>query len=323
MNRQTNDMTAGVVTGEAVELDIRLARWPSRLLGQLIDLAVEFVALGALGALIAKLTTNADSDADAAIVIAVLVAVFFGYPVAMETLVGGRTLGKMVLGLRVVRDDGAPERFRQALFRALMFLLVDWWGPGLIVSVLSDRSKRIGDLVAGTIVIQDRLPGGSTQPTEMPPQLAWWAAQLDLQRLDDELALSVRQFLNRQSQMHPASREALGTQLVAAVSARVWPPPPPGTPGWAYLAAVLAERRRRATPGLPPTGQWAPPPATQAPPIQLPATSYQPPAYQQPAYQQPISQQPAYQQPAYQQPISQQQSPQRPPPPPGPFAPPA
>jgi uncharacterized RDD family membrane protein YckC len=286
MNRQTNDMTAGVVTGEAVELDIRLARWPSRLLGQLIDLAVEFAALGALGALIAKLTANTDSDADAAIVIAVFVAVFFGYPVAMETLAGGRTLGKLALGLRVVRDDGAPERFRQALFRALMFLLVDWWGPGLVVSILSDRSKRIGDLVAGTIVIQDRLPGGSVQPSEMPPQLVWWAGQLDLARLDDELALSVRQFLNRQHEMHAAAREALGGQLVAAVSAKVWPPPPGGTPGWAYLSAVLAERRRRATPPMPmQPAPWGPPPVAfnpQPPAVQPPAPSYQPAPQQQP-----------------------------------------
>ena len=42
-----------------------------------------------------------------------------GYPVIFETATRGRTLGKMALGLRVVSDDGGPERFRQALFRAL------------------------------------------------------------------------------------------------------------------------------------------------------------------------------------------------------------
>jgi uncharacterized RDD family membrane protein YckC len=293
MTRQTNDMTAGVVTGEAVELDIRLARWPSRLLGQLIDLVIEFTVFGVLGIVITKLTHNADSDAGAAIFVALFVTVFFGYPVALETLWGGRSLGKAALGIRVVRDDGAPERFRQALFRALMFVLVDWWGPGLIVSVLNGSSKRIGDLVAGTIVVQDRMPGGSIQPIAMPLQLSWWAASLDLQRLDDELALACRQFLYRQAQMHPGAREQLGAQLVAAVSARVWPPPPPGTPGWAYLAAVLAERRRRATP------QAAfPPPAFQQPGLQ-------PPAFQPPPASQQVAPQPAwYLQPAAPAPAS-------------------
>jgi uncharacterized RDD family membrane protein YckC len=286
-------MTAGVVTGEAVELDIRLARWPSRLLGQLIDLAVEFAAFGVLGALLGKLASGADPDATAAVGVALIVVVFVGYPVAIETLWRGRSLGKAALGIRVVRDDGAPERFRQALFRALMFVLVDWWGPGLVVSVLNGSSKRVGDLVAGTIVVQDRMPGGSVQPMTMPPQLAWWAASLDLQRLDDELALSCRQFLFRQAEMHPGARDALGGQLVAAVAARVWPPPPPGTPGWAYLAAVLAERRRRATPSQP---------AYQPPP------TYQPPAFPPPAFQPPP---PTFQPAAHQ------------PPAPGPFAPPA
>jgi uncharacterized RDD family membrane protein YckC len=286
-------MTAGVVTGEAVELDIRLARWPSRLLGQLIDLAVEFAAFGVLGALLGKLASGADPDATAAVGVALIVVVFVGYPVAIETLWRGRSLGKAALGIRVVRDDGAPERFRQALFRALMFVLVDWWGPGLVVSVLNGSSKRVGDLVAGTIVVQDRMPGGSVQPMTMPPPLAWWAASLDLQRLDDELALSCRQFLFRQAEMHPGARDALGGQLVAAVAARVWPPPPPGTPGWAYLAAVLAERRRRATPSQP---------AYQPPP------TYQPPAFPPPAFQPPP---PTFQPAAHQ------------PPAPGPFAPPA
>jgi hypothetical protein len=79
----------------------------------------------------------------------------------------------------------------------------------------------------------------------MPPQLAWWATTLDLSRLGDDLALAIRQFLGRQHELHAASRDAMGNQLVAAVQAVVSTPPPVGTPGWAYLTAVLAERRRR------------------------------------------------------------------------------
>jgi hypothetical protein len=115
----------------------------------------------------------------------------------------------------------------------------------LFASIFSKRGKRFGDMLAGTIVVQERVPGATAVPVQMPAPLAWWAATLDLSRLDNDLALACRQFLARQNELNPASRDAMGGGLMAAVLARVTPPPPPGTPGWAYLSAVLAERRRR------------------------------------------------------------------------------
>ena len=100
--------------------------------------------------------------------------VFLGYPVAMETLTRGRTLGKMALGLRVVRDDGGPITFRQALVRGLVGLALErpglvllGFGPalGMIVAMFSARGKRIGDMAAGTVVLQERLPAASTVDT--------------------------------------------------------------------------------------------------------------------------------------------------------------
>jgi hypothetical protein len=104
----------------------------------------------------------------------------------------------------------------------------------------------------------------------MPPQLAGWAAGLDLTRLPDGLALSARQFVARSDQLTDAAREELGGRLVQAVTAAVGPPPP-GTPGWAVLAAVLAERRRRESDRLAGPARVSdvepPPPAAQpAPP---------------------------------------------------------
>ena len=180
----------------------------------------------------------------AAIVLVVLVMVFVGYNVLLETVWRGRTLGKAALGLRVVRDDGGPVRFRHALVRGIMFPL-EGWGPALFASIFSKRGKRFGDMLAGTIVVQERVPGVTAMPVQMPAPLAWWAATLDLSRFDDNLAMACRQFLARQAELNPVSRDAMGSELMAAVQARVTPPPPPGTPGWAYLSAVLAERRRR------------------------------------------------------------------------------
>jgi len=235
-------MTAGVVTGEAVALDVRLAHWPSRLLAKVIDFVAQFIVLFLLLLVLGQMAS--DSDAAAAIVLCALVVVFVGYSVLLETLWRGRTLGKAALGLRAVRDDGGPVRFRHALVRGIMFPL-EGWGPALFASIFSKRGKRFGDMLAGTIVVQERVPGVTALPVQMPAPLAWWAVTLDLSRFDDNLALACRQFLARQNELNPASRDAMGGELVAAVLARVTPPPPPGTPGWAYLSAVLAERRRR------------------------------------------------------------------------------
>ncbi|HVF19993.1 MAG TPA: RDD family protein, partial [Mycobacteriales bacterium] len=149
----------------------------------------------------------------------------------------------------VVRDDGGPIRFRHALIRGLLGLFVDKYSPvmffGVITCLASERGKRTGDIAAGTLVLQERVPTRTPTVIVMPPPLAAWAATLDLSGLTGDLALAVREFLGRAGSLTPAARDQLGRQLYAAVSAVVTPPPPPGVPGGAYLAAVLAERRRR------------------------------------------------------------------------------
>jgi uncharacterized RDD family membrane protein YckC len=239
----------GLVTGEAVLLDLRPARLASRLLAALLD-GLLLLALGLAGAyLFSRVPVELDPAAVAAIGTVLVVGLVVGYPTLWEVLTRGRTPGKAALGLRVVRDDGGPVRFRHALTRALT-LLVDLpmlHLPSLVVQVFSERGKGLGDVLAGTFVVTERVPtAAATAAAPMPPQLAGWAAGLDLSRLPDDLALTVRQFLGRAPALAPAAREAIGSRLTAAVAATTSPPPPPGTPGWAYLSAVLAERRRRA-----------------------------------------------------------------------------
>ena len=189
-------MTAGVVTGEAVRLDVRLAHWPSRLVAKVIDGAVQYVVLLILLLTVGRISSDSDPALGAAIGVIILVFAFVGYSVILETIWRGRTLGKAALGLRVVRDDGGPVRFRHALVRGIMFPL-EWWGPALVASIISKRGKRFGDMLAGTIVVQERVPGRTAAPVQMPPPLAWWATTLDLSRFTDDIAMACRQFLSR------------------------------------------------------------------------------------------------------------------------------
>jgi uncharacterized RDD family membrane protein YckC len=238
------------VTGEAVALEIRPAAVPSRLLAGGIDGLLQLVLFFVVGMVASAVSATASAAASAAITIVLLVLVSIGYPVVFESLMRGRTPGKMALGLRVVRDDGGPTGFRHAFVRGLTGAFLE--RPGLtffmgaiFTMLINGQGKRIGDLLAGTVVVQERVAVRGGQVAMMPPQLSAWAATTDLSALPDELALSARQFLARSGELTAQAREDLGGRLVAAVLAAVTPPPPEGTPGWALLSAVLAERRRR------------------------------------------------------------------------------
>lgn len=240
-----------VVTGEAVVLDVPCARFPSRLLALLIDAAIEAALLGILAAAIAAAGGRLDPAARAAVGLATGILVIVGYPATFETLSRGRSPGKMALGLRVVSDDGGPERFRQALVRALAAVVEIWalsGAPALISSLLSAQGKRLGDLFAGTFVIQERLPARRGLPAALsfvPPPLASWASALELSGLTDQTAETASSYLRRFYELTPAARDEFGQRIAAAVAAQVSPPPPPGTPPAAYLSAVLAVRRER------------------------------------------------------------------------------
>jgi uncharacterized RDD family membrane protein YckC len=245
-----------IVTGEAVAVDLRLAGVGSRGAAALIDLFL--VAVLQLAVLIPILifgVSSGSGDGLVALLIVGIVGISVGYPVGMETLWRGRTLGKAIMGLRVVRDDGGPIRFRHALVRGLIGVIVEktglTYGIGALISMLiSSRNKRIGDLFAGTIVVQERVPGRIDAPVDMPPALASWAAGLDLSAVDDALAMRLRQFFGRAAQLTPDARATLEHQLANEVTARVGPPPA-DAPAWAVISAILAERRRRAYAAMP------------------------------------------------------------------------
>jgi uncharacterized RDD family membrane protein YckC len=169
-------------------------------------------------------------------------------PAVLETLTRGRSLGKLALGLRTVRDDAGPITFRHAFVRALVGFVEIWafsGVPALVCALVTKRGKRLGDLLAGTYVVRERFPFPVLRPVPMPPHLAAWAANADIAPLPDGLALAVRQFLGRAQGLNPASRATLGTRLCEQVLTHVAPAPPPHQHPEVVLAAVVAERRRR------------------------------------------------------------------------------
>ncbi|EUA05939.1 RDD family protein [Mycobacterium kansasii 732] len=215
------------MTGDAVVLDVQIAQLPVRAVSAIIDMTVMFIGY-LLGLMLwAAALSQLDEALTIAFLIMFTVLAFVGYPVAIETATRGRSVGKIVMGLRVVSDDGGPERFRQALFRALASVVEIWMllgSPAVICSMVSPKGKRVGDMFAGTIVVSERAPRLGPPPA-MPPALAWWASSLQLSGLTAGQAEVARQFLSRAPQLDPRLREQMAYRIAGDVLSRIAPPP--------------------------------------------------------------------------------------------------
>ena len=237
-----------LVTGEAVALDLPPATLGLRIISRIIDLLIVQFAGGIVMTLAGSLVAVVDDAIATGIMLIATLLVILGYPVAMETLTRGRTIGKMATGLRVVRDDAGPITFRHAFTRGMVGVLeisMLLGIPAVITAILSARGKRLGDIAAGTYVVRERGRGAMPPPVPMPPHLAQWAVNADMGKLPDGVAAAVRTFLPAAFSMDPEARARRGHDLLAEVMLCVAPPPPPGNHPEYVLAAVVAERRRR------------------------------------------------------------------------------
>ncbi|MBW1595678.1 RDD family protein [Streptomyces sp. JJ38] len=238
-----------LVTGDAVVLGLRPARVPSRALAVAIDLLVLWTVYLLLSVFLTTAVLGLDGAAVAAVSGALVIVVLMGGPVAVETLTRGRSLGKLVCGLRVVRVDGGPIRFRHALVRGLLGFFEIQLTLGTvacIASLVSARGRRLGDVFAGTLVVSERVPAPKSGPVPAPPPwLAGYFGGLDLSRVPDSLWLAVRQYLTRAGQLDPRVGASLAERLAGDVVAATGTPPPEGVSPVGYLSGVLSERQRR------------------------------------------------------------------------------
>ncbi|MFE8947990.1 RDD family protein [Streptomyces sp. NPDC007856] len=284
-----------LVTGEAVALELRPAKLPSRALAVLLDLVVAVVAYVVVTIVVVMSTASLDEAAQVALSIATFLLVLVGGPIAVETLSHGRSLGKLAFGLRVVRDDGGPIRFRHALVRGaigVVEILLTFGVIACIASLVSARGRRLGDVFAGTLVVRERIPAGRAGFVPPPPPwLAGRFAELDLSAVPDGLWLAVRQYLTRLGQLDPQVSAGMAQRLAADLAARTGAAVPRDLPAAAFLAAVVHERQSRearqafgamgfapqaAAPGAP--AAFQPPVSAQPPFAAKPPVATQAPA---------------------------------------------
>lgn len=206
-----------IPTPEGVSLELTLAGLGSRAVAGLIDLAFKALLIGCL--LVVLLAILGVSGA-----LVILPSVLLGmllYDVCFETLAGGRTPGKRMSGLRVVRSSGRPVDATASVIRNALRLvdgLVLWYVPTVVAILATKRNQRPGDLAADTVVIRDRR---EIDRVEHPPAPVGdpfgTGARWDVSAVSAADTATVRAFLERRSALEAPARTRLAAQLDAAL----------------------------------------------------------------------------------------------------------
>lgn len=243
----------GTLTGEAVSLDLHPTGFVLRAAGALLDGVVHLVAFVAAVIAIALATTTffTEDAVVAAVMIITLVSCLIGIPIVVETLTRGRSLGKLAIGGRIVRLDGGAIGLRHAAIRSLVGFFefyLTLGGAAALTGLLTSRTQRLGDLLAGTYCQYERVTGHVMPLFGIPPQLAEWARVVDVARMPTQLSRRIAQFLAQASQYDPVRRARLAAELASEASAFVAPVPPVDSE--LFLAGITVVRREREAEGL-------------------------------------------------------------------------
>jgi len=231
-----------IVTPEGVAVDLPLAGVGSRGAAVAIDLVIKTLALLGLALAVDQSTGGASFALRLAVVIVAAFLLVFGYDIAFEAFNRGRTPGKMFLRLRVVREEGQPIGFLASTIRTLL-RIVDFLPAGYLVGIVSilvtRRAQRLGDLAAGTIVLQEG------QAEAVPVAGEWVPEGWDVSAVTDEELSAVTTFLTRREKLHRDARDRLARRLQQRLEPRVVRPPTQVLSPERFLEIVAAAKTAR------------------------------------------------------------------------------
>jgi len=208
-------------TPEGLDLELQLAGVGSRFIAACFDLFLQLIILVVVDIIVSVLIGGA---VGAAVVILSLFLVIWGYDVLFEVLADGRTPGKRLTHLRVVRASGVPVDLPASALRNLLRVIDGFaflYMPGLICVLVTRRNQRIGDLAAGTLVIRDAARTTPPKATPTPTPVAFAAAHADVSAVTVEEMAAVRRFLERRTTIAPGPREQLAYRLEQGLRPKV------------------------------------------------------------------------------------------------------
>jgi uncharacterized RDD family membrane protein YckC len=210
-----------IATPEGVEVELTLANIGSRFIAGGIDFTIQFVVMVALAVIL-----NRAGAAGAALLTSLGFALIFFYDVLFEVLGRGKTPGKRLTGLRVVRSGGRPITLVRSALRNILRIvdiLPGFYAVGMTAIFITSRNQRLGDLAAGTHVVRDR--HGDRRAAAAPPELAHIdpgpAAGWDVSAVSAGDVATVRTFLERRTDIDAHARNQLARDLAARLRPRV------------------------------------------------------------------------------------------------------
>ena len=243
-------------TPEQVALELPVAGVGSRFLAIAVDTLVQavaaFLALLILGFGLPRLLRllpaafNLGPVLGPALLILFFFGLYWGYFAFFEILWTGQTPGKRAAGIRVIKDTGSPIDASAALIRNLLRaidLLPALYVAGLVTMILDRQSRRIGDFVAGTVVVHDHVAESVTtawSPTAAVAAAAPFAGNVTLSA--DEIVL-IETFLERRISLERDVRRATAIRIATVIQTRAQLPPVVGQNVEDYLESIARQAR--------------------------------------------------------------------------------
>jgi uncharacterized RDD family membrane protein YckC len=227
-----------VETPEHVVFHYELAGVMSRMIAGGVDLVIQFfialaIVLG-VGVVAGSTLSREFSDLTQtamAIIVLLLFVDIWGYSVLFELFMRGRTPGKIWVGLRVIREGGYPLTAGDVVVRNLLRIadfLPSGYGLGLIVMCSNSKCKRIGDYVAGTIVIQDAKSSTPAAPrlhrsalARSAPESVESIRRAGVHQLAREHLDLIDSYLQRRLTLSPEARYQLARQIAEPIGRKL------------------------------------------------------------------------------------------------------
>jgi uncharacterized RDD family membrane protein YckC len=217
-----------IPTPEGVALEMTLAGMGSRAIAGGLDLLFK----GLLLLVLLLVLYGAFGEYGALVIVPLIGLTLLLYDVGFETLRGGRTPGKSIGGLRVVRSSGRAVDLTASMIRNVLRLvdgMTTLYLPTMVSIAATKRNQRLGDLAADTVVIRDRRGIDVAQPrfaasgaaASAEPMHAAAGAHWDVSAVPAEDLVTVRAFLERRNSLAREARSRLAAQLDGALRPRV------------------------------------------------------------------------------------------------------
>lgn len=244
-----NEASLVVLTPERTIVTYPLAGLGSRVMAHLLDLMILGGSLFVVILAITQILGRIDAGIAQAVSGVIAVASPFLYFILFEGLMHGRTPGKLASGLRVRRIDGTPISFSQAVGRNLLRpadLIPGTYLLGLIAVFATPRGQRIGDLVAGTVVVREpRMVGVIPAAPHAAGIHPLEGAVGDLRGMTDAEYHALRAYADRFPEFGPEVRERLTREVWAPIAARVGVPARPDVHPIHLAEAVVMKYGRK------------------------------------------------------------------------------